>query len=131
MNSQQDESMARAIANVQQKIDRERALITAANTMRQSTNNPAVLSRLDTQIREGQRNVDYLEGRKREMQMRNISSDMGDMNLGPNNNGRPAVPAHGGLGARGAYGAQDGASGGRGYTRPRDYGNSDQAGYSR
>ncbi|KAF1989428.1 hypothetical protein K402DRAFT_272425 [Aulographum hederae CBS 113979] len=110
--------------NVQRKIERERALITAANNMRQSTNNPAVLSRLDTQIRDGRRNIEYLEGRMRELQMRRMGSDMDNMSLGQNNNGGPAPPAHGQPSGYG--GSQDG----RGYTRPGDYGTAGSSGYS-
>jgi hypothetical protein len=66
------------VTNVQHKINRERALINAANAMRQSTNNPAVLSRLDGQIRDGRRNIEYFEGTLRDLQMR-----MESMNLQP------------------------------------------------
>jgi hypothetical protein len=55
------------VTNVQRKIDREKALIQAANAMRQSTNNPAVLSRLDGQIRDGRRNIEYFEGTLRDL----------------------------------------------------------------
>ena len=56
------------VASVQRKIDREKALIQAANAMRQSTNNPAVLSRLDGQIRDGRRNIEYFEGTLRDLE---------------------------------------------------------------
>ena len=56
------------VTNVQRKIDREKALIQAANAMRQSTNNPAVLSRLDGQIRDGRRNIEYFEGTLRDLE---------------------------------------------------------------
>lgn len=69
-------------SNVHRKIEREKALINAANAMRQSTNNPAVLSRLDTQIRDGRRNIEYLEGRLRELQMRKMGTDMENMQIG-------------------------------------------------
>jgi len=85
-------------SNVHKKIDREKALINAANAMRQSTNNPAVLSRLDTQLRDGRRNIEYLEGRLRELQMRRVGADMETMRLGPGSNGGPAPPVHGGAG---------------------------------
>ena len=58
------------VTNIQRKIDREKALITAANAMRQSTNNPAVLSRLDGQIRDGRRNIEYFENTLRDLEMR-------------------------------------------------------------
>ena len=71
------------VTNVQRKIDRERALINAANVMRQNTNNPAVLSRLDGQIRDGRRNIDYFEGTLRDLEMRRVGTDMDNMSLQP------------------------------------------------
>lgn len=68
------------VTNIQHKINREKALINAANAMRQSTNNPAVLSRLDGQIRDGRRNIEYFEGTLRDLEMRR---DMENMNLQP------------------------------------------------
>ena len=47
----QDETMQ----DIHRKIDRERALINAANAMRAQTDNEAVRSRLDSQIRDGRR----------------------------------------------------------------------------
>ncbi|KAK8240295.1 protein kinase C [Phyllosticta capitalensis] len=76
-----------AIKSVYGKIEREKALINAANAMRQSTNNPAVLSRLDGQIREGRRNIEYLEGRARELQLRRVGTDIDNMHLGSSSNG--------------------------------------------
>src|ERR1700710_2870091 len=63
-----------------QKIEREKALITAANSMRQSTNNPMVLQGIDTKIRDGRKNIDYLESRLREHQ-NNISKRMDNLSL--------------------------------------------------
>lgn len=69
------------VANVQRKIDRERALINAANAMRQSTNNPAVLSRLDGQIKDGRRNIDYFESKLRDLEVQRTSTGMSNMSL--------------------------------------------------
>jgi hypothetical protein len=71
------------VANVQRKIDREKALINAANAMRQSTNNPAVLSRLDTQIKDGRRNIDYFESKLRDLDLQRTTSGLDNMNLQP------------------------------------------------
>ena len=87
-----------AIDTIHKKIEREKALINAANAMRQSTNNPAVLNRLDSQIRDGHRNIEYLEGRLRELQMRKMGGDIEGMNLG--NSGGPSPPRHGGPGSQ-------------------------------
>ena len=74
------------IRDVHHKIDREKILINAANSMRQSTDNSAVLSRLDTQIRDGRRNIEYLQGRLREIEMRKMNQGMGSVNLASGNN---------------------------------------------
>jgi classical protein kinase C len=82
-------SVDETVANVQRKIDREKALITAANAMRQSTNNPAVLSRLDGQIKDGRRNIEYFESKLRDLDVQRTTTGMDSMSLqpgrGPNN----------------------------------------------
>jgi len=79
------------VTNVQRKIDREKALIQAANAMRQSTNNPAVLSRLDGQIRDGRRNIEYFEGTLRDLEMRRNTNDM-NLQPGLRKDGNPRTP---------------------------------------
>ena len=71
-----------AIQNIYKKIEREKALINAANAMRAQTNNEAVRSRLDSQMRDGRRNLQFFEEKLRDIQMRRVSQNMGDMNLG-------------------------------------------------
>jgi len=71
------------VANVQKKIDREKALINAANAMRQSTNNPAVLSRLDGQIRDGRRNIEYFESKLRDLEVQRTQTGLDNMSLQP------------------------------------------------
>jgi hypothetical protein len=73
-----DDDISRSIVA---KIEREKTLINAANQMRQSTNNPLVVQGLDTKIRDGRKNIDYLEGRLREHQMKLASQKMAQMNL--------------------------------------------------
>ncbi|KAH5021016.1 protein kinase C [Parastagonospora nodorum] len=82
------------VAKVQQKIDRERALINAANAMRQSTNNPAVLSRLDGQIKDGRRNIDYFESKLRDLEVQRTTSGLDNMSLqsGSRNTNNPLTP---------------------------------------
>ncbi|PYI26363.1 hypothetical protein BP00DRAFT_67450 [Aspergillus indologenus CBS 114.80] len=58
------------IASVYRKIEREKALIAAASNMRQSTDNPLVQQRVDANIRDGQKNIAYLEEKMRELQLR-------------------------------------------------------------
>lgn len=70
-----------AIQNIYKKIEREKALINAANAMRAQTNNEAVRSRLDSQMRDGRRNLQFFEERLRDIQMRRVSQNMGDMSM--------------------------------------------------
>jgi hypothetical protein len=67
--------------SIMSKIEREKALITAANAMRQSTNNPSVLQGIDHKIRDGRKNIEYLESRLREHQMRQMTQKMDSMNM--------------------------------------------------
>ncbi|KIV93870.1 hypothetical protein, variant 1 [Exophiala mesophila] len=78
-----------AIAEVFRKIEREKALINAATHMRQSTSNAAVQARVDSNIKDGRRNISYLEEKLRELQIRKH---------GASNDGAPPPPAHGGQG---------------------------------
>ena len=83
------------IGQVFHKIEREKALINAANAMRQSSN-PQVQSSLDAQIREGRKNISYLEERMRELQIRQMGQGGDGMPTGAGNAGSgPMPPAHG------------------------------------
>lgn len=73
--------------DIHRKIEREKALINAANAMRQSTNNPAVVSGLDTKIRDGRRNIEYLESRLNELEMKRVNAGMEGMNVDSGNGG--------------------------------------------
>lgn len=86
-----------ALTSVYKKIEREKALITAANQMRQQTQNEQVRSRLDTQMREGRRNIQYLEERMQELQMRRMGQGMDNMNLGSSSSTGPGRPQSAGL----------------------------------
>ncbi|KAJ5677984.1 uncharacterized protein N7477_003617 [Penicillium maclennaniae] len=65
------------IASVYRKIEREKALIAAASNMRQSTDNPLVQQRVDANIRDGRKNIAYLEEKMRELQVRYTSNEGG------------------------------------------------------
>ncbi|KAI4204238.1 MAG: hypothetical protein LQ346_001654 [Caloplaca aetnensis] len=76
------------IQQVHRKIEREKVIINSANAMRQHSN-PQVQQSLDSQVREGQKNIKYLEEKLRELQerkdqVRNSSGSQG-----------PLPPAHG------------------------------------
>lgn len=70
------------VLDIHKKIEREKALIQAANLMRQRTNNETVIAKLDTQIHDGRRNLEFFEERLRELQMRRVGQGMENMSLG-------------------------------------------------
>jgi hypothetical protein len=76
--------------NIYKKIEREKALINAANAMRQQTNNEAVRSRLDSQMREGRRNLQFFEEKLRDLQMKRVGQGVDNMSL---SSGSTAVAA--------------------------------------
>lgn len=76
MSSEDDTMM-----NIYKKIEREKALINAANAMRQQTNNDDVRSRLDSQMREGRRNLQFFEEKLRDLQARRLGHGMDSMSL--------------------------------------------------
>jgi len=67
--------------DIYRKIEREKQFINSARTMRQATDNPVMQQRVDTQIRESQRNLTYLEDRMRELQVRKMNQGMDQMSL--------------------------------------------------
>ncbi|KAL2864690.1 protein kinase c [Aspergillus lucknowensis] len=83
------------IASVYRKIEREKALIAAATNMRQSTDNPLVQQRVDANIRDGRKNIAYLEEKMKELQLRQMEKESGsptDKRLPPNPDDGPAPP---------------------------------------
>ncbi|EFR03200.1 AGC/PKC protein kinase [Nannizzia gypsea CBS 118893] len=104
------------IATVYRKIDREKALIAAATNMRQSTDNPLVQQRVDANIRDGRKNIAYLEEKMQELQLRK----MGRGNTSPtatrgSGEGPPLPPKDAGSSYRG------GDQGGYGDVGPGGY----------
>lgn len=113
------------IASVYHKIQREKALITAATNMRQSTDNIMVQQRVDASIRDGQRNIAYLEGKIKELQIRKD---------GRASSGPPQLPPLGDSGdqrrAGGGYDAPAPPPKGLGQGDTGDYGDPGPGGYS-
>ncbi|KAK1991358.1 hypothetical protein LX36DRAFT_351466 [Colletotrichum falcatum] len=109
-----------AIQNILKKIEREKALLNAANAMRAQTNNEAVRSRLDSQMRDGRRNLQFFEEKLREAQLRrgmdnmSIGSPTGDSRplSGDMDDVPPPPPKDSGWEQRGGYGAGSATSGG-------------------
>lgn len=81
-----------AIRDIQRKIDKERALMNAANLMRAQTDNEAVRSRIDGEIRDGRRNTQFFEERLRELQMRRLNQGVGQMGIRGSSDGPPPPP---------------------------------------
>lgn len=75
--------------DIYKKIEREKALIQAANLMRQQTNNDQVRSKLDNQMREGKRNLEFFEEKLKELQLRR---GMGDMSIGSSSSASAPAP---------------------------------------
>lgn len=88
MSSDQDKLMV----EIYRKIDREKALMHAASSMQKATNNATVQAKADSEIREGRKNIEYLEERLRTLQLQMQPSG-------------PPPPQHGG---QGQYGQQSG-----------------------
>src|SRR5437763_1223810 len=83
------------ISSVYRKIEREKVLITAARSMRQSTDNASVQQSLDSNIRESQKNIGYLEDRMRELQsrrMKAVSGGMENLSMSGQGEGGPPPP---------------------------------------
>ena len=91
-----------AIQNIFKKIEREKALINAANAMRAQTNNDTVRSRLDSQMRDGRRNIQFFEEKLRDVQTRRVNSGMENMSLGSGSGAAAAAAAGAGLDDSGA-----------------------------
>lgn len=90
------------VMDIYKKIEREKALINAAQLMRQQTNNEAVRSKLDSQMRDGRRNLEFFEERLRELQMRRMGQRVDNMSLGPgSSSGTPGARPKSGSGAYG------------------------------
>lgn len=110
------------IASVYRKIEREKALIAAASNMRQSTDNPLVQQRVDVNIRDGRKNIAYLEEKMRELQIRRIEQEGGGS---PGQRGGPAPPPKDGYLREDEAGYPQGGSGsmpsGAPFPDPRPY----------
>jgi TolA-binding protein len=88
-----------SMQDVHRKIEREKVLINGARAMRSSTDNTAVQQRLDNQIRESQRNLEYLEGKYKELEGRLMGQNTRGMeNMQVSDNGtcfaKQSFPQH-------------------------------------
>lgn len=74
----------KVILDVYKKIEREKVIIQGAKSVRQSTSNVSVQQRCDTNIREAQNNITYLEETMRQLKLRKKST--GDSSSGASSN---------------------------------------------
>ena len=124
------------ISDLHRKIERERALITAANNMRQATNNASVNTRLESNVREARRNIQYFEQTLRDLQSRKLGDGMQNLSLSSSNNnngydnnvGGPPPPAH--SGRMSASGMPQQSPQQQQYQDPGSYGAPGPGGYS-
>ena len=111
-----------AVQDVKRKIQRERAIINAANQMRQATNNAQVNSRVESSIRDASRNIQYFEQTLQDLETRKMGGSMSNLSIG---NGGPAPPPKSSGG-----GQQRGMNNQQGYGGQGDYGAPVAGGYS-
>ena len=114
-----------AIQDLYRKIEREKAIIKGADQMRQATQNSQVNSRVDSQVRDAKRNLQYFEQTLHDLQKRKMGGDMGRMSL--SGNGGPASPSRS---APGSSGGGMNNQQGYGYGERADYGAPGPGGYS-
>ena len=81
-----------AISDLYRKIDREKVLINNFNKMRQATNNSQVNSRIDSQVRDARRNLQYFEKTLQDLQTRKMGGDMANLNV--SDDSAPQPPSH-------------------------------------
>lgn len=70
------------IQDIFKKIEREKNIINAAQAMRSQTTNETVRSRLETQLRDGRRNLQFFEEKLRDIQVRQAGQGVENMSLG-------------------------------------------------
>lgn len=112
-----------AMQEIYRKIDRENAIINAANQMRQATNNASVNSRVESNIREARRNIQYFEETLNNLKARHMGNDMSNLSLSGNGGPTPSQHARGGSSGSGRHNEP-------GYGGGADYGNPGPGGYS-
>lgn len=64
----------RVIEDISRKIDREKIIIAGVRKMRNSTSNTLVQQKCDSNIHESEKNIEYLEERLRQLQVRKRNS---------------------------------------------------------
>ncbi|POR39132.1 Protein kinase C-like protein, partial [Tolypocladium paradoxum] len=99
-----------AIRSIQAKIEREEALMTAAMNMRSLPINEGHRSRIDSELRDNERNIKFFKERLEAIKQRKVQQGLGSMSLAEGDDGGPPPappPKDPGAawGDRGSYGA--------------------------
>ncbi|GJN69783.1 serine/threonine kinase [Purpureocillium lilacinum] len=97
-----------AIRSIQAKIDREEALMTAAISMRNLPINESHRSRIDSELRDNERNIKFFKERLEAIKQRKVQQGMGSMSLADDGGPPPAPPPkdpNAAWGDQGSYGA--------------------------
>ncbi|PHH80131.1 hypothetical protein CDD82_1959 [Ophiocordyceps australis] len=82
-----------AIRNIQSKIEREEALMTAAINMRSLPINEGHRSRIDSELRDSERNIKFFKERLETIKQRKMQQGMGAMSMAdPAEGSNPPVP---------------------------------------
>lgn len=76
----------RVIDDISKKIDRERILIQGTRALRNSTTNVSVQQKCDTNIHESEKNIEYLQERMKQLQIRKRSSVSAEASNNPQSN---------------------------------------------
>lgn len=82
-----------AMQDLYRKIDREKAIIKAANQMRQASNNASVNSRAESKILQARRHIVYFEQSLNDLQAKRMGDGVSNMSL-QGNGGPPPPPQH-------------------------------------
>lgn len=69
------------MSQIFKKIEREKALLNAANSMLSQTGNEDVRSRINSQIRDARRNIAFFEDKLRDLQVKRLGQGVDDMSL--------------------------------------------------
>lgn len=116
------------IQDLHRKIAREKNIIFAANHMRQATNNAQVNSRVDSNIRDATRNMQYFESILSDIEERKLGDGVSNMSIS-GNGGPPRPPQHRPSASQSSQAGAMGMSGQQ-YSTQGDYGAPGPGGYS-
>lgn len=74
MNNSSSSQDDRVIQDIHKKIGREKGIVQGAISLKSSTSNVSVQQKCDSNIREAQKNIEYLEERLRQLEIRKRNS---------------------------------------------------------